>query len=255
VSCRRAEPPASIRWTCCVTSSLGSAAFDLRLAWRRTAASPGFALAAVLSLGLGIGAVTTLASLVQAVLLRPLPVAEPERVVAVYTSDYSGPAHGGSSYPDYLDFRGRNSVFSDVMGYSPSIAAVKTGDRSRMALGEVVTGNYFQVLGVGAALGRTLLPEDDRPGAPRVAMLSHRAWLREYARDPGVLGRTLLIHGQPYTVVGVSPESFTGMLPMLQPELWTPAAWVEEIEPAGIQDVVPSPATRASSVADSGGCS
>ena len=71
-----------------------------------------------------------------------------------------------------------------------------------------------------------------------------------------MLGRTLLIHGQPYTIVGVSPEPFTGMLPMLQPELWTPLAWVEEVEPAGIQDVVPSPtATRASSVADSGGCS
>ena len=214
---------------------------DLRYSLKWLARSPGFAAVAVLSLAIGIGFNSALFSIVDALLFRPLAVTAPDRLVDIYTRGEDGDRYATSSYPDYLDFRGRNSVFSDVMGYSPSIAAVKTGDRSRMALGEVVTGNYFQVLGVSATLGRTLLPEDDRPGAPRVAMLSHRAWQREYARDPGVLGRTLLIHGQPYTVVGVSPESFTGMLPMLQPELWTPAAWVEEIEPAGIQDVVPSP--------------
>jgi len=214
---------------------------DLRYSLKWLARSPGFAAVAILSLAIGIGFNSALFSVVDALLLRPLPVAAPDRIVDIYTRGEDGDRYATSSYPDYLDFRSRNEVFSGVMGYSPSIAAVKTGDRSRMALGEVVTGNYFQVLGVGAALGRTLLPDDDRPGAPRVAMLSHRAWQREYARDPGVLGRTLLIHGQSYTIVGVAPEAFTGMLPMLQPELWTPVAWVDEIEPAGIQDVVPSP--------------
>jgi len=214
---------------------------DLRYSLKWLARSPGFAAVAILSLAIGIGFNSALFSIVDALLLRPLPVAAPDRIVDIYTRGEDGDRYATSSYPDYLDFRSRNEVFSGVMGYSPSIAALKTGDRSRMALGEVVTGNYFQVLGVGAALGRTLLPDDDRPGAPRVAMLSHRAWQREYARDPGVLGRTLLIHGQSYTIVGVAPEAFTGMLPMLQPELWTPVAWVDEIEPAGIQDVVPSP--------------
>ena len=214
---------------------------DLRYSLKWLARSPGFAAVAILSLAIGIGFNSALFSIVDALLLRPLPVAAPDRIVDIYTRGEDGDRYATSSYPDYLDFRSRNEVFSGVMGYSPSIAALKTGDRSRMALGEVVTGNYFQVLGVGAALGRTLLPDDDRPGAPRVAMLSHRAWQREYARDPGVLGRTLLIHGQSYTIVGVAAEAFTGMLPMLQPELWTPVAWVDEIEPAGIQDVVPSP--------------
>jgi predicted permease len=128
-----------------------------------------------------------------------------------------------------------------MLAYSPSIAAVKAGDRSRMALGEVVTGNYFQLLGVPAAIGRTLLPEDDKAGAPRVTVISHPLWRRDFGGDASVLGRTLLIHGQPYAIVGVAPERFTGMVPMLQPELWTTVAWVEDVEPAGIQDAVPSP--------------
>ena len=120
-----------------------------------------------------------------------------------------------------------------MAGYSPAIAAVKMSDQSRMALGEVVTGNYFQVLGVKASIGRTLLPEDDRPGAPRATVLSHRIWMRDYAGDPSVLGRTMQIRGQAYTIVGVIEEQFNGMVPMLQPEMWLPLAWVEEIEPAG----------------------
>ena len=216
---------------------------DVRYALNWLARSPGFTAVAVLSLAIGIGFNTALFSAGDALLLRPLPVVEPERLVDVYTQGEDGDKYATSSYPDYVDFRDRNAVFSGLLGYSPSIAAVKTGERSRMALGEVVTGNYFQVLGVGAALGRTLLPDDDRPGAPRAAVIAHRVWQREYARDPEIVGRTLLVHGQPYAIVGVAPETFTGMLPMLQPELWTPVAWVEDLEPAGIQDVVPSPGT------------
>src|SRR5690606_762299 len=141
----------------------------------------------------------------------------------------------------FLDFRALNRVFVDMAGYSPAIAAVKTGEQSRMAIGEVVTGNYFQMLGVGAAVGRTLLPEDDRPDAPRVVVLSHRTWTREYGRDPSVVGRTVHLRGQPYTIVGVAAEGFHGMVPMLQPEMWLPIAWVEEVEPAGMQHTVPSP--------------
>ena len=128
-----------------------------------------------------------------------------------------------------------------MLGYSPAIGAIRTSDQSRMAIGEVVTGNYFQLLGVRAAIGRTMLPEDDRAGAPRVMMISHRVWMKSYGGDPGVIGRPMHMRGQVYTIVGVTPERFTGMVPMLQPEMWVPVAWVEEIEPAGIQDSVPSP--------------
>lgn len=214
---------------------------DVRYALKWLARSPGFAAVAVLSLAIGIGFNTALFSIVDALLFRPLPIADPSRIVDVYTRASDGDRFATNSYPDYLDFKARNGVFQDLLGYSPSIGALKAGDRSRMALGEVVTGNYFRVLGVPAAIGRTLLPEDDRPGAPRVAVISHALWQRDYGRDPAALGRTLLIHGQPYTIVGVAPPAFTGLVPMLQPELWTPIAWVEDVEPAGIQDVVPSP--------------
>ena len=214
---------------------------DVRYALKWLLRSPGFAAVAVLSLAIGIGFNTALFSIVDALLFRPLPIADASRIVDVYTLGGDGDKYATTSYPDYLDFKARNAVFEDLLGYSPSIGALKAGDRSRMALGEVVTGNYFRVLGVPAAIGRTLLPEDDRPGAPRVAVISHTLWQREYGRDPAALGRTLLIHGQPYTIVGVAPQAFTGLVPMLQPELWTPIAWVEDVEPAGIQDVVPSP--------------
>ena len=214
---------------------------DIRYALKWLIRSPGFTLVAVLSLAVGIGFNSTLYSIVDALLFRPLPVERPDRLVDVYTKGEDGDTYSTDSYPDYVDFRDKNEVFTGLMGYSPSIGALKAGERSRMALGEVVTGNYFQVLGVNAALGRTLLPSDDQPGAPRAAVISHRLWMRDYSADPSAVGKTLLLHGQPYTIVGVAPERFTGMVPMLQPELWTPVAWVEDVEPAGIQDVVPSP--------------
>ena len=214
---------------------------DIRYALKWLLRSPGFTAVAVLSLAIGIGFNTALFSIVDALLVRPLPVERADRLVDIYTLGRDGDKYATSSYPDYLDFQAKNAVFSGIAGYSPSIGAVKAGDRSRMALGEVVTGNYFQVLGIAPLLGRTLLPDDDRPGASRAAVISHRLWQRDYGGDPNVLGRTLLIHGQPYAIVGVAPGSFTGMVPMLQPEMWTAVAWVEDIEPAGIQDVVPSP--------------
>ena len=214
---------------------------DIRYALKWLLRSPGFTAVAVLSLAVGIGFNTALFSVLDALLFRPLPISDPGRIVDVYTRGGDGDTYATSSYPDYLDFTAGNSVFTGLLAYSPSIGAVKAGDRSRMALGEVVSGNYFQVLGVGAALGRTLLPDDDRAGAARVTVISHAVWVRDFARDPAALGRTLLIHGQPYTIVGVAAESFTGLVPMLQPEMWTPIAWVEDVEPAGIQDVIPSP--------------
>jgi putative ABC transport system permease protein len=214
---------------------------DCRYALRWLVRSPGFTLAALTSLAIGIGFNTALFSIVDALLFRPMPIERPERIVDIYTRGGDGDTYATNSYPDFLDWKRQNHVFQDMLGYSPSIAAVKAGEQSRMALGEVVTGNYFQLLGVRAALGRALLPADDMAGAPRAVMISHRLWTRDYANDPGVIGRTMTIHGQAYTIVGVAPREFTGMVPMLQPELWTPSAWVEEIEPAGIQDAVPSP--------------
>jgi predicted permease len=216
---------------------------DLRYAARWLRRSPGFTAVAVLSLAMGIGFNTALFSVLDAILFRPLPVSAPDRLVEVYTSGGDGDTYATSSYPDVLDLQAQNSVFSDMMGYSAMMAAINLPDRSRLALGEVVTGNYFQVLGVGAAAGRTLLPEDDRPGAERVAMISHRAWVRDYGSRPDVVGQSMRMRGQPYTIVGVTPAGFSGMMPVLAPELWITTAHVSEVEPAGIQDVVPGPGT------------
>jgi macrolide transport system ATP-binding/permease protein len=214
---------------------------DVRYALSWLLRSPAFSVVAIASLAIGIGFNTALFSVVDAMLLRPLPVERPDRIVDVYTKGSDGDTYATNSYPDFLDFKAQNQVFADMLGYSPAIAALKTGEQSRMALGEIVTGNYFQLLGVDALVGRTLLPEDDRPGAERVIALSHRTWMRDFGGDRSVVGRKVYLRGNPYTVVGVISERYHGMVPMLQPEMWLPLTWVEEVEPAGIQDAVPSP--------------
>ena len=217
---------------------------DVRYAISWLLRSPAFALVAIASLAIGIGFNTALFSVIDALLLRPLPIERPDRIIDIYTKGSDGDTYATTSYPDYQDLKAQNAVLTDMLGYSPAIAAVKMSDQSRMALGEVVTGNYFTLLGVPATIGRTLLPEDDRPGAPRVVTLSHRIWMRDYGGDQAVLGKTMHIRGQAYTIVGVINERFHGMVPMLQPEMWLPLAWVDDVEPAGIQDVVPSSGTN-----------
>jgi predicted permease len=212
------------------------------LRWLRK--SPAFTLVAVASLAIGIGINTALFAIVDAFLFRPLPVAEPSRLVDVFTSGSGGAAadrYSTTSYADYLDFRAQNVVFDDVVGYSPMFATLNLGDRSRLVLGEIVTGNYFRVLGVGAAAGRTIVPSDDRADAPGVAMISYRYWAREFGSEPDVVGRTLRLRGTAYTIVGVAPLGFSGMTPVLAPEVWIAVAKSLDAEPVGIHDVVPSP--------------
>src|SRR5215211_9213365 len=134
---------------------------DVRYSVKWLLRSPAFTLLAVASLAIGIGFNTAIFSMIDALLLRPLPIDRPERIIDVYTKGADGDTYSTSSYPDYQDLDAQNQVLSGMIGYSPAIAAVKTADQSRMALGEVVTGNYFTVLGVRAVIGRTLLPADD----------------------------------------------------------------------------------------------
>jgi predicted permease len=216
---------------------------DVRFAVRWLRKSPGFTLVAGASLAIGIGFNSALFTIVDALLFKPLPVVRPDRLVDVYTSASSsrGARFSTSSYPDYLDIRTQNDVFEDVIGYTPMFGALSTDTGARLAMGETVTGNYFRVLGVGAAIGRTILPDDDAPGAPLVAMVSYRYWIRELASAPDVVGRTLRLRGTPYTIVGVTPASFTGMVPILSPELWIPVSASLDVEPVGMHDTTPSP--------------
>jgi putative ABC transport system permease protein len=216
---------------------------DVRFALRWLRRSPGFTLVAIASLAIGIGFNTALFTIVDAVLFKPLPVASPSRLVDVFTSARATP-YGTSSYPDYRDLKAQNDVFEEMSGYSPMFAALNLENRSRLAIGEIVTGNYFKTLGVGVAIGRPILPDDDRKEAPRVAVVSYRYWTRELSGSPDAIGRTLRIRGNPYTIVGVAPASFTGMVPVLAPEVWIPVSASLEVDPIGLHDTVPSPDTN-----------
>ena len=214
---------------------------DIRYALRWMRRSPGFSAVAILSLGLGVGVNTAMFSLVDSLLFRPLPVTAPDTLVDVFTTGGDGDEYATSSYPDFLDLKAQNTVFSDMLGYSPMFAPLSLGDRSRIALGQVVTSNHFTMLGIQPALGRLLVPSDDDPASPRVVVLSYRMWQREFGGDPGIISRTITLRGLTYNVAGVAPASFTGVVPLLTPELWLPIQHVEEVEPAGINDSVPSP--------------
>jgi len=214
---------------------------DLRYAVRWMAKSPGFSLVAVLSLGMGVGVNTAMFSLVDSLLFRPLPVTSPQTLVDVFTAGGDGDEYATSSYADYLDLKAQNTVFSDMIGYSPMMAPLSLGDRSRVTLGQVVTSNHFSMLGVQPFLGRMLVPSDDDPAAARVVVIAHRMWRREFGSDPAIVGKSLTLRGLQYTIAGVAPESFTGVVPLLTPELWLPVRHVDEVEPAGITSSVPSP--------------
>ena len=214
---------------------------DLGYALRGARRRPGFTLAAAVSLAIPIGFNTAVFTVVDALLFGPLPVARPGELVDVYTSDPGGERYSTTSYPDYLDLRAGNDVFTDMAAHSSMVAAVRVDAGVDRVMGEIVTGNYFGLLGVRPLLGRLLAPEDDRPGAERVAVISTRLWGRAFGRDPGVVGRTLRIRSEPYLVVGVAPPDFAGMVPVLEADLWTPLTWVADVDTVGIRSSVDSP--------------
>ena len=183
---------------------------DLRYGFRVLRASPGFAAVAVLSLALGIGANTSIFSVVNAALLRPLPVTEPDRLVFVYNGSRESP-YSVSSYPDYIDYRDKNEVFSEVLTYSSIVMSARADDQTDLLSGSIVSGNFFDALGVRAELGRTFLPEEDRtPNTHPVAVISHGLWQRRFGSDPRIAGQQLSLNGHQFTIVGVAPSGFDG---------------------------------------------
>jgi predicted permease len=186
--------------------------------------SPGFTAVAVAVLALGIGANTTIFSLINGLLLRPLAgVGEPERLAAVYTSDFSSGLYGSSSYPDYISFRDGAQAFDGLAAYEGAVVSVTENDEPERLRGESVTGNYFKVLGVGASAGRTLLPEDEATtdGNP-VIVISHNLWQRRFNSEQAVVNRTINLDGRAHTIVGVAAESFRGLHFGPSPEFWRP---------------------------------
>ena len=156
---------------------------DIRYGFRVLRASPGFAVVAVLSLALGIGANTSIFSVVNAALLRPLPVTEPERLAFVFNGTTTEP-WSVSSYPDYKDYRDQNEVFSGLLTYSDITLSARVEDQTDLITGSIVSGNFFDVLGLQAALGRTFSPEEDvTPNTHPVAVISHDLWQQRFGGD------------------------------------------------------------------------
>ena len=200
--------------------------FDVRYALRRLVRARGFTLAAALTIALGVGANTAIFSIVNAVLLRPpTAVAEPERLVGLFTSDYSGPPYGSSSIPDILDFGAQSSdVFVGVAGFSPRPAAVGSNDNLERVAVEVVTDNYFQVTGVQPVLGRAFGAEQRVKGGDPVVVISSALWRRRFGSDPAIVGKTLRMNAREFTIIGVAPNGFNGSLRGLVNDVWAPAS-------------------------------
>jgi len=205
---------------------------DLRFAFRQLLKNPGFTAAAVLTLALGIGATTTIFSVVYAVLLRPLPYREPERLVQLYET---GLRAGGSrdsrdwvSFPNFLDWRRENQVFEDVAAYRYWPFTVAGDGTPETVLGLQVTSGLFSVLGVHPSLGRTFVPEEDQPGKGNVAILSYGLWQRRFGGSQSIAGRPITIDGQSCTIVGVMPDGFQfpygvpGEVALRGIDLWIP---------------------------------
>jgi len=210
---------------------------DIQYSLRALAKNPSFALIAVLSLALGIGANTTIFSLVNSILLNPLPFDDVSELVAVYTTDETNPALGVTSlsFPNYEDYRDQNEVFDGVFAWGgfPAPASMLVGEEPEQVFVEIVTGNFFDVLGVEPAMGRFILAEEDRAeGANPVAVLSHPLWTRRFGADPSVLGRTVVMNGLSYDVIGVAKEGFKGVNALFSPDVWIPMMMYRQILPA-----------------------
>jgi predicted permease len=205
----------------------GSVANDIRYGARMLRRSPGFSAVAILSLGLGIGANTAIFSLIDQVLLKMLPVKEPERLVVFHW--------GGASftYNQYRRLHDDARLFSGVLGYSPVRLNLSIGGELQPpGGGHLVTGNYFSILGVNAILGRVITPEDDRvPGAHRVAVISYGYWKRRFAMEPGVLNRDIHIAGIPFTIIGVTPPEFFGAEVGSAPDIFVPVMMQPQVMP------------------------
>jgi len=213
---------------------------DARYAARMLGKSPGFTAVAVLSLGLGIGANTAIFSLIDAVMLRMLPVNQPGQLVELLHR-FPGEGHyNGFSWPSYRYFEDHNDVFAALMGtahmgspHGTPFALRVAGAQAENVEGAYVTGNFFGGLGLRAAAGRLIAPEDDRIGTPgRAAVVSWALWKNRFNLEPGIVGRRIVVDDQPVTVVGVAPRGFAGWRIDAREDLWLPLAMQTLIRPA-----------------------
>src|ERR1700689_1905361 len=216
---------------------------DFRYALRQLAKSPGFAAVAIITLALGIGANTAIFSLLDQALLRSLPVKDADRLVVLqFTGNGSGHVSSRTdesfyfSYPMYRDLRDRNSVFSSLIATDWTAVGVQWHNQPELVSAELVSGNYFDTLGIQPALGRLMVADDDRVAdANPVVVLSFSYWQRRLGSDPSVVNQSLLGNGHPFTILGVAPPGFHSVVMGDTPDLFTPMTMKAEVRP-GFKD-------------------
>src|SRR6185503_3641869 len=196
----------------------------IRYAFRSMIKSPGFSAIAVIALGLGIGANTAIFSVVNSVLLRPLPYADPDRLVHVHRMQ-PPIERGPISRPDFFEWRDKQEVFSGIGAYHFRTLNLSGTDQAERLIGASVTGNFFSLFDVPPAAGRFFGPSDDQPGANPVVVLSFGLWQRRFGGQPGLIGQTITLDGASYAVIGVAPASF--QFPR-RVDLWKPAILDEQ---------------------------
>jgi macrolide transport system ATP-binding/permease protein len=241
-----ADPEPAILGTNRRTNMIADLWQDLRFGSRMLRKQPGFTLITVLTLALGIGANTAIFSLVDKVLIRKLPVEEPDRLVVVSASRGQG-VSTTSNYPDFVDYRDRNEVFEGLVCYYQRALTLSEGGQAERIQGMIVSGNYFTALRVQPALGRGFMPEEDKaPGAHPVVMLSYGLWQRRFGSEPGLIGKVVNLNGYPFTVVGIAPPEFTGTIASSPPDVYVPIMMLGQFLPPSNPDLLFGPRSRSS---------
>ena len=205
---------------------------DVRYGARMLRRTPGFSLVAIFTLALGIGANTTVFTVINTILLDPLPVARPSELLTVQTTNPTGAEPPQPiSHPNLVDLQQHNDVFSSLAGYSaPLVLTWLNGNAPERLFGELVTANYFETLGLRPVAGRFFRPEEDRtPGTHPVLVLTYGAWQQRFGGAPDIVGRTVSINRVTFTVIGIAPEGFKGLDGIFGPDLWMPAMMTEQI--------------------------
>jgi predicted permease len=183
---------------------------------------PGFTVAALLVLALGLGANSAMFSLINAFLLKPIQVRNPAELAGLFSRDTRHPdSYRAFSYPNYVDIRDNNQAFSSLAAFNMAMVGVQEGAATRRTFGAIVSSNYFSTLGATMAKGRGFLPAEDKPGAELAAVVTYTYWMRN-GEDPQIVGKPIHINGHPFTIVGVAPQGFTGTMALVCPELYVP---------------------------------
>ena len=217
---------------------------DLRYAGRALRINPLFALVVVVTLGLGIGANTTVFTVVNTLILSPMPVRAPSELMAVASVASTGTAQANTlmplSHPNFTDYQAQNSVFSGLAGYAQKRALTwQAHDAPQPLLSEFVTGNYFPILGVGTAMGRTFGLEAENAGDPQaVAVLNYGTWQTRFGAAADIVGRQLRLNNVVVTVIGVTPPGFIGVNGLVGPDLWLPLRLADQLLPNEMRSAV-----------------